>query len=56
MRNHTRNPASLDRALNGVQGSSEQLSAQIETYKAALERLTTSPFVAKMRTLQDSIL
>ena len=56
MGNDTHNAASLDTALNGVQGSSERLSAQIETYKAALERLTTSPFVAKMRTLQDSIL
>ena len=56
MRNNAHNAASLDTALNGVQGSSERLSAQIETYKAALERLTSSPFVSKMRTLQGSIL
>ena len=56
MRNHMHNAASLDRALNGVQGSSVQLSAQIEDYKAALERLTNSPFVSKRRSLQGSIL
>ncbi|MCG8401343.1 MAG: hypothetical protein MJA84_07070 [Firmicutes bacterium] len=56
MGNHTHNASSLDTALNGVQGSSERLHAQIEIYKEALDRLTTSPFVAKMRALQDSIL
>lgn len=56
MRNDAHNAASLDTALNGVQGSSTRLSAQLEDYKAALERLTISPFVSKMRTLQGSIL
>ena len=56
MRNDSTNSASLDTALNGVQGSSDRLSAQIEIYKEALERLTSSPFVAKMRALQDSII
>lgn len=56
MRNHTHNAASLDVALNGVQGSSERLSAQIDIYKEALDKLTNSPFIAKMRALQNSIL
>ena len=56
MRNDSNNSASLDSALNGVHGSSVQLSAQLENYKEALAKLTNSPFVAKMRALQDSIL
>lgn len=56
MRNDSDNSASLDTALNGVQGSSVQLSTQLEDYKDALAKLANSPFVAKMRALQNSIL
>ena len=56
MRNDSYNSASLDTALNGVQGSSEQLSAQLENYKEALAKLTNSPFITKMRALQNSII
>ncbi len=56
MRNDSDNSASLDTALNGVQGSSVQLSTQLEDYKDALAKLANSPFIAKMRALQDSII
>lgn len=56
MRNDSTNSASLDTALNGVQGSSDRLSAQLEDYKEALAKLTNSPFIAKMRALQNSVL
>ena len=56
MRHDTHNSASLDTALNGVQDASLQISGQLEDFKDALAKLTNSPFVAKMRALQDSIL
>lgn len=56
MRNDSDTSASLDTALNGVQGSSVQLSTQLEDYKDALAKLANSPFIAKMRALQSSIL
>ena len=56
MQNNTDNSASLDTALNGVQDASLRISGQLEDFKDALAKLTDSPFVAKMRALQDSIL